>query len=59
MCKIVECCVYDIAVKSWNKGDHLHDLRMVFSIMQAHRLNMNNSVLKGSKQHIIWIHCHS
>jgi len=39
--KMVECYVNDIAVKSRDKNDHLHDLRMIFDIMRAHRLKMN------------------
>jgi len=36
ICKIVECYVDDILVKSRGKGDHLADLRRVFDIMRAH-----------------------
>ena len=39
--KTVECYVDDIAVKSHDKNDHLHDLKIVFDIMQAHQLKMN------------------
>jgi len=39
--KTVECYVDDIAVKSRSKDSHLHDLRMVFDIMQAHQLKVN------------------
>ena len=39
--KTAECYVYDIAVKSRDKGDHLADLKRVFDIMQAHQLKMN------------------
>jgi len=35
ICKIVECYVDDIAVKSRDKGDHLADLKRVFDIMWA------------------------
>ena len=41
ICKTVECYVYDIAVKSSAKGDHIADLKAVFDIMQAHQLKMN------------------
>jgi len=37
----VECYVYDIAVKSRDKNDHLRDLKTVFDIMRAHQLKMN------------------
>jgi len=39
--KIVECYVYDIAVKSYAKDDHIADLKTVFDIVQAHQLKMN------------------
>jgi len=39
--KTVECYVDDIAAKSRDKNDHLHDLRKIFDIMRAHRLKMN------------------
>jgi len=39
--KMMECYVDDIAVKSYNKSNHLDDLIMVFNIMQAHQLKMN------------------
>jgi len=39
--KTVECYVDDIAVKSFNKGDHLADLKRVFDIIRAHLLKMN------------------
>jgi len=41
LCKIVECYVDDIAVKSRAKGDHIADLKTVFDIMRAHQLKMN------------------
>ena len=41
ICKIVECYVDDIAVKSHDKGDQIADLKTVFDIMQAHQLKMN------------------
>ena len=41
MHKIVECYVYDIAVKRRAKGDHIADLKTVFDIMWAHQLKMN------------------
>ena len=41
ICKIVECYVDDIAVKSRAKDDHIADLKTVFDIMQAHQLKMN------------------
>ena len=41
MRKTVECYVYDIAVKSRTKGDHIADLKTVFKIMRAHQLKMN------------------
>jgi len=39
--KPVECYVDDIAVKSRDKNDHLHDLKIMFDIMRAHQLKMN------------------
>ena len=39
--KTVECYVDDITVKSRGKGDHIADLKTVFSIMRAHQLKMN------------------
>jgi len=39
--KTVECYVDDIAIKSRDKKDHLHDLRMMFDPMRAHQLKMN------------------
>ena len=39
--KTVECYVDDIAVKSRDKDDYLHDLRTMFDIMRAHQLKMN------------------
>ena len=41
ICKIVECYVDDIIVKSRDKGDHFADLKRVFDIMRAHQLKMN------------------
>ena len=38
---MVECYVDDIAVKSHDKNDHLHGLKIVFDIMRAHQLKMN------------------
>ena len=39
--KTVECYIDDIAIKSRDKNDHLHDLRTMFDIMRAHQLKMN------------------
>jgi len=39
--EMMECYVDDIAVKTQNKDNHLHDLRMEFDIMRAHQLKMN------------------
>ena len=39
--KIVECYVDEIAIKSRNKNNHLHYLRMMFDLMRAHQLKMN------------------
>jgi len=36
----MECYVDDIAVKSHNKNNHLHDLKIVFDIMRAHQMKM-------------------
>jgi len=47
ICKIVECYVDDIAVKSRDKGDHLTDLKIVFDIMRAHQLKMNPKSFLG------------
>jgi len=41
ICKIVECYVDDITVKSHAKGDHIADLKTIFDIMRAHQLKMN------------------
>ena len=38
---MVECYIDDIAVKSHNKSNHLHDLRIVFDNMRVHQLKMN------------------
>ena len=35
-----ECYVDDIAIKSRDKNNHLHDLRMMFDLTQAHQLKM-------------------
>ena len=37
----MECYVDEIAIKSRNKNNHLHDLRMMFDLMRAHQLKMN------------------
>ncbi|XXG41725.1 hypothetical protein AAC387_Pa01g2131 [Persea americana] len=39
--KTVECYVYDLAVKSKRKEDHLEDLREVFLRLRKHKLRMN------------------
>jgi len=39
--KAVECYVDDVANKSRDKNNHLHDLRMMFDLMPAHQLKMN------------------
>ena len=39
--KSVECYVDDIVVKSYDKGDHLANLRRVLDIMRSHQLKMN------------------
>jgi len=36
--KIVECYIDDIAVKSRDKGNHIANLKRVFDIMRAHRV---------------------
>ena len=41
ICKIVECYVDDITVKSHAKGDHIADLKTIFDIMRANQLKMN------------------
>jgi len=48
--KTVECYVDNIAIKSHDKNNHLHDLRMMFNLMRAHQLKMNptKSFLKVS-----------
>jgi len=38
---MIECYVNDIAIKSHDKNNHLHDLRTLFDIIRAHRLKMN------------------
>jgi len=39
--KIVECYVDDIAIKSHDKNNYLHDLKMMFDLMRVHQLKMN------------------
>jgi len=39
--KSVECYIDDITVKSYVKGDHIVDLKIVFDTMRAHQLKMN------------------
>ena len=39
--EMMECYVDDIAVKTQNKDNHLHDLRMEFDIMRAYQLKKN------------------
>jgi len=39
--KTVECYVDDIAIKSRDKNNHLHDLRTMYDLMWAHQLKMN------------------
>jgi len=55
--RTVECYVDDIAVKSHDKGDHLANLKRVFDIMRAYRLNMNpaKSFLGVASDKISWI----
>jgi len=50
ICKIVECYVDNIAVKSRAKGDHIADLKTVFDIMWVHQLKMNptKSILEAA-----------
>ncbi|XP_020245255.1 uncharacterized protein LOC109823389 [Asparagus officinalis] len=36
-----ECYVDDLVVKSRDKGNHLHDLKIMFTLMRAHQLKMN------------------
>lgn len=38
--KIVECYVDDIAIKSWNKEDHIKNLRIIFDLIRARKLKM-------------------
>ena len=38
---MVECYVNDIAVKSRDKNDFLRDIKIVFDIMRAYQLKMN------------------
>ena len=48
MCKTMECYMNDVAVKSYAKGDHISDLKIIFKIMRAHQLKMNpNKSLLG------------
>ena len=39
--KKVECYVEDIIIKSRDKNNHLHDLRMMFDLTWTHQLKMN------------------
>jgi len=39
--KIVECFVDDIEIKSHDKSNYLHDLRIIFDLMRVHQLKMN------------------
>lgn len=39
--KIVKCYVYDIAVKSQNKEDHIKNLRTILNLIRAYQLKMN------------------
>jgi len=39
--KTVECYVDDIVIKSCDKNNHFHDLRMMFDLMRPHQLKMN------------------
>ena len=41
--KTVECYVDDIAIKSHDKNNHLHDLRTMLDLMRAHQLKMNST----------------
>jgi len=41
LCKIVECHIDYIAVKSQAKGGYIADLKIVFDIMRTHHLKMN------------------
>jgi len=43
ICKIMECYVDDISVKSRAKGDHIADLKRIFDIMRVHQLNINST----------------
>ena len=39
--KTVECYVDDIAIKSHDKNNYLHNLRMMLDLMRAYKLKMN------------------
>jgi len=39
--KTVECYVNDIAIKSRDRNNHLHDFRTMFDLIWAHQLKMN------------------
>jgi len=39
--KTVKCYVDDIVIKSCDKNNHLHNLRMMFNLMRAHQQKMN------------------
>jgi len=41
ICKAIECYVDDITMKSYDKCNHLADLRRTFDIMRARQLKMN------------------
>jgi len=49
ICKIVECYVDDISVKSCVKGDHIADLKTVFNVIQVHQLRMMKVHLEGGE----------
>ena len=48
--KTVECYANEIAIKSRNKNNHLHDLRIMFDLMRAHQLKMNRQSLSWEFQ---------
>jgi len=54
--KTVECYIDDIATKSSDKSNHLHDLRTVFDLMRAHQLKINptKSFLRVSSGKFLW-----
>ena len=54
--KIVECYIDGIAVIRCAKGDHIVDLKTVFSIMRAHQLKMNptKSFLGVASDKFLW-----